>query len=120
MILTSPQKAKEYFEAKLEFTTGPIELNAMMEQAEDVNIIDVRAPQDYAAGHIPGAINLPQESWSSGEGLSPDKVNIFYCYSGVCHLAAKASKYFAEHEYPVMELEGGYDQWQRHNLPVES
>jgi len=46
-----------------------------------------------------------------------EKTNIVYCYSQVCHLAAAAARYFAEHDYPVMELEGGFEEWQRHNLP---
>ena len=120
MILTSPKKAKEFFEAKMEFTTGPVELNGMIEQDDKVSIIDVRFPEDYAKGHIPGALNLPKSNWDSFSGLSRDKTNIIYCYSQVCHLAAAAAKHFAEHDYPVMELEGGFEEWQRNNLPVES
>ena len=58
MVLTSPKKASKYFKAKMEFTTGPIELNGMIQQQEDINIIDVRKPEDFRQGHIPGAINL--------------------------------------------------------------
>ena len=49
-----------------------------------------------------------------------EKTNIVYCYSQVCHLAAAAVRYFAENDYPVMELEGGFEKWERHDLPVES
>ncbi len=119
IMLTDTRKAVEYFEAKLEFTTGPAELNSMIESGEDVDIIDVRRSEDYRKGHIRGAINLPKERWNSFEGLSRDKTNVVYCYSQQCHLAAKACKLFAENGYPVMELEGGYDAWEKHSLPIE-
>ena len=117
MTLVSTKRALEFFEAKMEFTTGPMELKGMMERDENINIIDVRQPEDYAKGHIPGAINLPKDNWDTFSGLSRDKTNIVYCYSQVCHLAAAAARYFAEHDYPVMELEGSFEEWQRHDLP---
>ena len=52
--------------------------------------------------------------------LSRDSVNIVYCYSEVCHLAAQAAGVFAEHGYSVMELEGGFEAWQHYELPIES
>ncbi|MHC4624286.1 MAG: rhodanese-like domain-containing protein [Planctomycetota bacterium] len=120
MTLVSTRKAKKYFEAKLNFTTGPVELNDMMNRNENIKVVDVRKTTDYAKGHIPGAINLPEDMWHTFCGLSRDRVNILYCYSEVCHLAASAARYFAEHDFPVMELEGGFDEWQHHNLPIET
>lgn len=120
MTLVSTKRALEFFEAKMEFTTGPVELKGMMERDENINIIDVRLPEDYAKGHIPGATSLPKDNWDTFSGLSRGETNIVYCYSQVCHLAADAARYFAEHDYPVMELEGGFEEWQRHNLPVGS
>ena len=116
--LTDTRKAVEFFEAKLEFTTGPVELNSMIESGEYVNIIDVRSKDDFSKGHVPGAVNLPKERWSSFRGLSRDRANVVYCYSQQCHLAAKACKFFAENGYSVMELEGGFDAWQKHSLPI--
>jgi len=113
------KKATEFFEAKLNSTTGPIELDDMMRKEENINIIDVRRPEDYLNGHIPGAINLPKDEWTTFSGLSKGRVNIIYCYSEACHLAASAAKYFAEHDFPVMELEGGFEEWHRAGLPVE-
>ena len=120
MTFVSTKRALEFFEAKMEFTTGPVELKGMIERGEDINIIDVRLPEDYSKGHIPGAISLPKDKWDTFSGLSRDKTNIVYCYSQVCHLAAAAARCFAEHDYPVMELEGGYEQWQKYNFPSES
>ncbi|MFQ6036028.1 MAG: rhodanese-like domain-containing protein [Sedimentisphaerales bacterium] len=119
MTVISAQKAVEFFEAKLNFTTGPVELNELLKSDENINIIDVRKSEDYEKGHIPGAISLPEEQWTTFSGLSKDRVNVVYCYSHVCLLAARAAKYFAEHDFPVMELQGGFEAWQQHNLPVE-
>ncbi len=119
MPLVSPKKASKYFEEKLEFTLGPVELKDKMQREEDINIIDVRAPEDFEKGHIVGAVNVPKGHWDEFEGLSRDKLNIVYCYSEVCHLAAAAAYHFAERGFPVMELEGGIEEWKRHELPVE-
>jgi rhodanese-related sulfurtransferase len=118
MTLVSPKKAKKYFEAILNFTTGPIELNEMITKGEDINIIDVRKKHDFQTGHICGAVNLPEDEWNTFSGLTIDRLNIIYCYSEVCHLSASAARYFAEHGFPVMILEGGFDEWKAYNLPV--
>jgi rhodanese-related sulfurtransferase len=120
MVTVSPRKASKYFAAKMNFTTGPVELNELIKKHESIKIIDVRAAEDFAQGHIPGAVNLPKEKWETFTGLSRNDTNVIYCYSEVCHLAPGAAKFFAEHGYPVMELEGGFEHWQRHDLPVES
>jgi rhodanese-related sulfurtransferase len=117
--LIDTRKAVDYFEAKLEFTTGPAELNSMIERGETINIVDVRAPEDYRKGHIPNAINLPKDRWGSFAGLSRDRTNVVYCYTQQCHLAANACKNFADNGYPVIELEGGFETWKQHSLPVE-
>ncbi len=113
------RRAVEYFDAKLEFTTGPAELHSMIERGEHVNIIDVRNEEDYRKGHIPGAINVPKERWDSFENLSRDRTNVVYCYSQQCHLAANACKLFAERGFPVMELEGGFNAWKEYGFKVE-
>ena len=119
MMISDPQKAKEYFEANISFTTGPVELERMMKQGENINIVDVRAAEDYAEGHIPGAVNLPKDKWQTLEGLRKDKTNVLYCYSQVCHLAATSAVEFASKGYPVMELEGGFRAWKEHDMDIE-
>jgi rhodanese-related sulfurtransferase len=119
IMISDPQKAKEYFEAKMAFTTGPVELERMMKQGESINIVDVRAAEDYAEGHIPGAVNLPKDKWHTLEGLRKDKTNVLYCYSQVCHLAATAAVEFASKGYPVMEMEGGFRAWKEHDMDIE-
>lgn len=117
-ILNDPVKAKEYFEAKMAFTTGPVEL-ARLIKAGEVNVVDVRAAEDYKEGRIPGAVNIPKTDWDHPNGLRKDKANVLYCYSQVCHLAASAAVKFAGMGYPMMELEGGFDEWKEHDLEIE-
>jgi rhodanese-related sulfurtransferase len=121
--ITSPAKAKKYFEAKMAFTTGPVELERMAQQGQPVNIVDVRAAEDYAEGHIPSAVNLPKDRWDDPKELKArlrkDKINVLYCYSHVCHLAATAAVLFASKGYPVMELEGGWRTWKDGGFEIE-
>jgi len=110
--------ARDYFRAKMEFTTGPVELERELGSGKIV-VVDVRAAEDFQAGHIPGAVNLPEDRWDKPHGLNRDRLNVLCCYSQVCHLAAKAALRFAEAGYPVQELEGGFAAWKDHDLPVE-
>ena len=101
------------------FTTGPIELDHKLKAHENINIVDVRAEDDYSRGHIPGAINLPKDKWDTAEGLTRDKTNILYCYNQTCHLAAAAACEFAAKGFPVMEMDGGFEAWREHDLDLE-
>lgn len=114
-----PQRAQEYFRNKMSYTTGPVEVSHMLEAGEDIVVIDVREAEDYAKGHIPGSLNLPQEQWSSLTGLQKDRTNIVVCYSQQCHLAAKACVQFAGAGFPVMEMDGGFEAWKENDLKVE-
>jgi rhodanese-related sulfurtransferase len=116
--LPNPAKARDFFSDKMEFTTGPVELKRALDAGEVV-VVDVRAAEDFAKGHIPGAISLPKDKWESPTGLRHDKANVLYCYSQVCHLAAAAAIGLSEAGYPVKELEGGFEGWKENELPVE-
>jgi rhodanese-related sulfurtransferase len=119
LMMPDPALAKEYFEQKLSFTTGPVELDRMIKSGEDIIVIDVREREDYLKGHIPGALSLPKDEWGSLKGLSKDKTNILYCYTAVCHLAATAAVEFAGKGFPIMELDGGFEEWKENDLDVE-
>lgn len=121
--IPSAAKAKKYFQDKLDFTTGPVELERWVKQGQPVNIVDVRAAEDYAEGHVPQAVNLPKDQWHDPKMLKTrlrkDKINVLYCYSHVCHLAATAAVQFASKGYPVMELEGGWRWWKNDGFEIE-
>lgn len=114
-----PQGAHQYFHNKIYYSTGPVELSHALEAHEDINVVDVREPEDFEKGHVPGSINLPRSRWASHEGLRKEVPNVLLCYSHVCHLAAKAGHDFAKAGFPVLEMDGGWEAWKENDLPVE-
>ncbi len=114
-----PAAAAKYFQQKLDCTTGPIELGHWIEEKAPITIIDVRRPEDFEKGHIPGALNLPKEKWEGVKGLTKDRTNVVYCYSQTCHLAAAAALIFSKKGFPAVELEGGFNTWLKAKLPVD-
>lgn len=120
MLDPDARQAREYFARKLAFETGPLELAGQMRRGEAITVVDVRLPGDFQAGHIPGAINLPQGKWHTLAGLSKERTAIVYCYSQTCKLAAAAAVEFASAGISVMEMEGGFEAWVKNQLPVES
>lgn len=110
--------AASHFAARNAFTTGPHELSGVLDRKEDVLVVDVRFPSDFAKAHVPGAINLPKGKWERATGLSKDKPVVLYCYDATCHLAAEAARTLVAQGYPVVEMEGGFAAWEAKSLPV--
>lgn len=123
MSVETPTKivdAATYFEAKLAYEIGPIGLNMAIENGEKLTIVDLRTPELFAKGHIPGAINLKYEELDKNlDKLIKERTTVVYCYDIVCNLSAKAALELAQKGYKVKELEGGYDSWTARNLKVE-
>lgn len=75
----------EDYEKKIETTkVGPLELKKIMDtDPGSITVVDVRDPEEFAEGHIPGAINLPLKNFAFGSGVL-DKKNkiVVYCNSG--------------------------------------
>ncbi|MCC6979960.1 MAG: rhodanese-like domain-containing protein [Candidatus Melainabacteria bacterium] len=123
MTVESPTRildAAAYFEAKLAYEIGPIGLKMAIENGENYTIVDLRTPELFAKGHIPGAINLKFEELDKNlDKLSKDKTTVVYCYDIVCHLSSKAALELAKKGYKVKELVGGFDTWAEKDLKVE-
>jgi rhodanese-related sulfurtransferase len=114
-----PKMAQQFFADKMAFTTGPVELSANLDEKNpNIVVIDVREAEDYRKGHIPGALNLPRDQWSSRAGLRKDKLNVLYCYSHVCHLAAAAAVEMSKDGYSIMEMDGGFEAWKENDLEI--
>ena len=111
-------KAKQFFADKMAFTTGPVEISHQIGKKADVVIIDVREAKDFKKGHVPGAINLPQEKWGTLTGLRRDTMNIVYCYAQNCNMGAHAAMQFAAKGYSVMEMDGGFESWKENVLKI--
>lgn len=114
-----PMRAKRYFEDKLAFTMGPVELRKALKEERPVVIVDVRRKEDFEKGHIPGAVSLPEEEWGRQTGLRKGVLNVIYCYTQQCRLAARAALRFAEKGFPVCELDGGMKTWRENGFEVE-
>jgi rhodanese-related sulfurtransferase len=116
--------SRRHFEDKLKTTLGPVEMQEMMEDPAEKDsfvLIDVRNREGYNKEHIPGAVNIPRDELMSRLGEIPkDKEVIVYCWTLVCHLAARAGLTLAENGFFTRELEGGIEQWKAYNMPVES
>jgi len=88
---------------------------------EDAIVVDVREPNEFAAGHVLGAKNLPLARLdASGAELAKKKERpvIVYCDGG--ERSAKALATLKKHGYTrVANLSGGLGAWQQAGLPVE-
>lgn len=87
------------------------EAEAMIREEEPL-VVDVRTSQEYAAGHIPGAVNLPLEAIGTGEiSLLPDKDQtiLVYCRSG--RRSQEAAGRLAELGYRGIVEIGGILDW---------
>ncbi|MBR6535408.1 MAG: rhodanese-like domain-containing protein [Clostridia bacterium] len=88
------------------------EAATMMEQKTGYIILDVRRPDEFAAGHIPNAINVPNESISTNEITElPDKDQLImvYCRSG--RRSKEASEKLVKLGYTNIVEFGGILDW---------
>lgn len=116
------EKAFEHFSDKMDFTTGSHELELLVSSKTNPSkyqVVDVRYPADFAAGHVPGAINLPKGKWANVKGLNREAILYLYCYNATCHLAAEAAVQLVRQGYKVVEVEGGWDTWVKNGYAVE-
>ena len=88
---------------------------------EDLVVLDIRTPEEFAAGHLAGAINIDyyaSDFESQLSGLDLDVPYVMYCNSGNRSgntLPLMDSLGFSE----VYELDGGIQAWLAANLPTE-
>ena len=97
---------------------SPAELHAQRESGEAPTVIDVRSAEEYASGHIPGAVNIPfaEVAERIGEVDAPHGVAL-YCMVGPRARKGESALLAAGHEN-VLHLEGGLAAWRAEGLPV--
>jgi len=84
----------------------------MMQSETDYIVLDVRTEQEYASGHIPGAVNIPNETIASGAIQQlPDKEQLIlvYCRSG--NRSKQASEKLVNLGYTNIVEFGGINDW---------
>ena len=94
------------------------ELRERMERGAVV-LVDVRPPEEFAAGHIPGALSVPLGLMDDLlETLPADAVVVAYCRGPYCLLAPQALEVLRGHGLRARRLEDGFPEWRLAGLPV--
>ena len=79
-------------------------------EAKTLNLIDVREADEFASGHLPGAINLPLSDFLERYGeLDKEKSYHIICQSGA--RSAQACAFLEEEGYDVTNVAGGTIAW---------
>jgi len=89
-------------------------------QAQSVTLLDVRSQEEYALGHLPGAISLPLDELEQRLAELPRaQAIIAYCRGPWCVLSGAAVTALRERGFKVRRLNSGFADWQAAGLRVE-
>lgn len=100
----------------------PIPRDELLARVHDdlVTVIDVRPTEEYAAGHLPGATNIPlSELEKHLDQFDPKQEIVAYCRGPHCVLAFDAVARLREKGFKARRLQDGYPEWKTAGLPVE-
>jgi len=87
--------------------------------AGDVTVVDVRPAEEYAAGHIPGAVSVPVEELAHRLAELPLEAEIVaYCRGAYCVLAHDAVRLLVARGRRARRLADGMLEWRLADLPV--
>jgi rhodanese-related sulfurtransferase len=102
----------------------PVSQEALLERQQEGDeatyVLDVRSPEEYASGHVPGAVNIPYDQIASRLAEVPrDKDVVLYCRSG--RRAGIAAEALAGQGYTRLQhLEGDIVAWVDNGRPVDT
>lgn len=105
-------------------TTSPriqeVTIDALEHRPSESLLLDVREPEEYDQGHIPGAINLPQADLATRLlELKPEQPIYVVCLGGF--RSRRATQFLMQRGYQnVISVKGGTDAWQSAGKPLES
>jgi rhodanese-related sulfurtransferase len=110
-----------HYRQKLDYEIDAWDLNAALEAAERVVVVDARSPEAFAAEHIPGAVNLPHRTMTAETlaDLSRDVLYVSYCDGVGCNASTKGALNLTRLGFRVKELMGGLDWWKRDGHATE-
>lgn len=117
-----PLEAQSHFIDRLAVETDPSDVHADL--GKDVKgfiLVDCRRPEQYAEGHIPGALSLPYKDITP-EGtahLPKDKTIVTYCSSWHCNASTKGALQLSALGFRVKEMIGGMAGWTQEGYAVE-
>ena len=101
------------------YATNSAAVNEMIVNGETFTLVDTRRPEEYAEGHVEGAISIPLETIMTDLSLLPDKEAkiVVYCKSGI--RSAMATNALLMNGYNnALSMAGGILAWQAAELPV--
>lgn len=114
------QTVRTYFAAR--DALDPVGREELLRRIEsgDVVVLDVRPVEEYAAGHVRGAVSIPIEELSARLDELPANVEIVaYCRGPYCVLAPQSIELLRASGRLARRLEDGFPEWQAAGLPVE-
>ncbi len=100
----------------------PLSVNDLVDRMRSglVTVVDVRPKEEYAAGHLLGAINVPlAEIEKNLSKLPRDREIIAYCRGPFCVLSFEAVARLRSEGLKARRLETGFPEWKVAGLPVE-
>ena len=116
------EAALAHFERSFAFETDCWDVHAALETGDPgFVLLDVRGPQAYAAGHVPGAVNLPHGRISQ-RALADHldgTVFVVYCAGPHCNGADRAAVRLARLDRPVKKMIGGVEGWRDEGFALE-
>lgn len=101
----------------------PLPRQELLERVRDglVMVLDVRPPEEYAAGHVAGAVNVPLSDLEQYlKKINPEQEIVAYCRGPHCVLAFDAVARLRKKGMKARRLEDGYPEWKTAGLPVEA
>jgi rhodanese-related sulfurtransferase/DNA-binding transcriptional ArsR family regulator len=88
-------------------------------RARAVTVLDVRPPDEFALGHLPGAVNIPLRALKARLAeLSTAQEIVAYCRGEYCVLSFEAVALLRARGFKVRRLEDGLPEWRAAGLPV--
>ena len=82
-------------------------------------VLDVRTPEEYAAGHVPGAVLIPHDQLAMRlDALGRDRPIVVYCRTG--RRSGLAETLLRQHGHEVSQLQGSWQAWQAAGLEFQT
>ncbi len=112
--------ARRHFAAAFAFETDCWDVHDALARGADFVLLDVRSPALFAAGHVPGAINLPHGKIVRSQVEAWPEATLFvtYCAGPHCNGAARGALRLAELDRPVKIMAGGVTGWINEGFPL--